>query len=75
MIYIYISLASTVSKMSVEIIVKCKKELLLKMGTPPSLRVTHLSQLQHGRKRYTVEVLEAVFSDKDSDNDIILLWI
>ena len=33
----YISLESTVSKMSVEIIVKYKNELLLKMETPPSL--------------------------------------
>ena len=32
-----IGLASTVSKMSAEIMVKCKNELFLKMGTPPSL--------------------------------------
>ena len=30
--YIYISLAGTVSKMSVELIMKCKHELTVKMG-------------------------------------------
>ena len=69
--------------MSVEIMVKCKNELLLKIGTPPGLClhdvVDHkqgksdtplhsFNMAERGRKRATVgEVLETVFADKDSD--------
>ena len=35
--HVYFSLESTISTMSVDIKVKCKTKLLLKMETPPSL--------------------------------------
>ena len=62
-----------------------KNELLLKMGTLPGLSIHNVvghkqgksdmplhsfDMAERGRKRYTVgDVLEAVFADKDSDNE------
>ena len=47
--HVYSSLESTVSKMSVEIMVKCKNDLLLKMGTPPNLSLHNVVGHKHGK--------------------------
>ena len=49
----YTSLESTISKMSVEIMMKYKNELLLKMGTPPGLSLHNVVGHKHGRSDTT----------------------
>ena len=47
--HVYTSLESTVSTMSVEIMVKCKNEFILKMGTPPGLSQHNVVGHKHGK--------------------------
>ena len=53
------SLESTVSKISIEIMVKCINELLLKMETPPGLSLHSVVGHKHGKSN-TPPVLPAI---------------